>query len=116
MRFALIATSVAAAVAVPFAVGASGPQMSGDQFLSAVRCAAYQDVARPDAELAEVKYQLNTEARLQPAETAAQARAEVRDIARNAVNSAAAANVSMINQPSCAGAQLATGADSPEAV
>jgi hypothetical protein len=116
MRFALIATSVAAAVAVPFAVGVSGPQMSGDQFLSAVRCVAYQDVARSDAELAEVKYQLNTEARLQPAETAAIARAEVRDIAREAVNGAADANGSMINQPICAGAQLATGADSPEAV
>jgi hypothetical protein len=116
MRFALIATSVAAAVAVPFAVGASGPQMSGDQFMSAVRCVAYQDVARSDAELAEVKYQLNTEARLQPAEMAAQARAEVRDIAREAVNANADANGSMINQPICAGAQLATGADSPEAV
>jgi hypothetical protein len=116
MRFALIATSVAAAVAVPFAVGASGPQMSGDQFLSAVRCVASQDLARPDAELAAAKYQLNTEARLQPAETAAQARAEVRDIARNAVNGAAGANGSMIVQPSCAGAQLATGVDSPEAV
>jgi len=116
MRFALIATSVAAAVAVPFAVGASGPQMSGDQCLSAVRCVAYQDVARSDGELAEVKYQLNTEARLQPAEMAAQARAEVRDIAREAVNANAGANGSMISQPACAGAQLATGADSPEAV
>lgn len=114
MRFALIATSVAAAVAVPFAVGASGPQMSGDQFLSAVRCTAYQDVARSDAELAEVKYQLNTEARLQPAETAAMARAEVRDIARNAVNSGADANGVMFG--ACASAQLAAAADSPDAI
>lgn len=113
MRFALIATSVAAAVAVPFAVGASAPQMSGDQFLAAVRCTAYQDIARPDAELAEVKYELNTEARLQPAATAAQARAEVRDIARNAVNSAPGEMGALSG--ACA-AQLATGADSPEAV
>jgi hypothetical protein len=66
--------------------------------------------------LAVVKYQLNTEARLQPAETAAIARAEVRDIARNAVNGEADANRSMVNQPACASAQLATGADSPGAV
>lgn len=116
MRFALIATSVAAAVAVPFAVGASGPQMSGDQFLSAVRCTAYQDIDRSDAELAEVKYQLNTEARRQPAETAAIARAEVRDIARNAVNGAGDGNGSMVGQPACGSTQLFSGADSPEAV
>jgi hypothetical protein len=119
MRFALIATSVAAAVAVPFAMGASGPQMSGDQFLSAVRCTAYADITRPDAELSAAKWDLNAEARRQPAATTALARAEVSSIARKAVNIESAADAAMITHEladACLGAQLATGADSPSAV
>ncbi len=115
MRFAILATTVAAAVAIPFAVAASGPQMSGDQFLTEVRCVAYQNAALPHADVAEAKYQLNAEARRQPAETAAIARAEASSIAREAVNSAGAQSRFILGD-ACAGAQLATGADSPRAV
>lgn len=79
MRFALLATCVAAIVAVPLAVHASGPQMTGAEFLSAVRCVA-SEASDPAAE-----YQLNTEARHQAPETVAQARA----IALQAVNGGA---------------------------
>jgi hypothetical protein len=119
MRFAMIATAAAAAVAAPFAVSAAGPQMSGDQFLTAVRCTAYADIDASDAQLAEAKWLLNAEARLQPMETAARARAEVSDIARKAVNIQTAADAAMIHQEravACSGAQLASGADSPSAV
>lgn len=115
MRFAVLATTAAAAVAIPFAIASAGPQMSGDQFLSEVRCVAYQNAVLPQAEVAEAKYQLNAEARRQPAETAALARAEASSIAREAVNGAGAPNGSSIGA-ACAGAQLATGADSPRAV
>jgi hypothetical protein len=113
MRLALIATGAAALVAIPLAVGAASPQMSGDQFLTAVRCAAYEDVTRPDAELGALKMQLNAEARRQPAETAAQAQAEVDTIARQAVNTNSAADAAMISREraaACAGSELATGA------
>jgi hypothetical protein len=119
MRFALIATATAAAVALPFAPAATAPQMSGEEFLTAVRCTAYQDLDRSDAELAEAKYQLNTEARLQPAEMAAEAQAAVTDIARKAVNIQTAADAVMISQEraaACSGVQLATGADSPSVI
>jgi hypothetical protein len=119
MRFALIATSVAAAVAVPLAVAASGPQMSGAEFLTAVRCTAYEDITRPDAEVSEAKWELNAEARRQPAETAAIARAAVDSIARKAVNIETAADAAMIRHEqaaACLGAQFVTGADSQNAV
>ena len=119
MRFALIATSVAAAVAVPFAMASTGPQMSGDAFLSAVRCTAYADITRPDAEVSEAKWQLNAEARRQPSDTAALARAEVDSIARKAVNIETAADAAMISHEqaaACLGAQFVTGADSQNAV
>jgi len=90
MRFAFFATTAAAVVAVPFALAASGPQMSDQEFINAVRCTAYEDVARPDAQLSETKWQLNSEARRQSAETAALAQAEARDAARQAVNGASA--------------------------
>ena len=54
MRFAVLATAAAAAVAVPLAVSASGPQMSSDQFLSAVRCTAYEDLTREDPGVSDV--------------------------------------------------------------
>lgn len=110
MRFALIATAAAAVVAVPLALGAAGPQMSDDQFLSAVRCVAYEDVVRPDADLGAAKMELNAEARRQPAETAARARAEVSSIARQAVNTRSAEDAVMIRvemAEACAGALFA---------
>jgi hypothetical protein len=119
MRFAMSATVAAAAVAAPFAIGATGPQMSGDEFLTAVRCTAYEDIDASDAQMAEAKWQLNTEARLQPAATAAEARAQVSDIARKAVSIQTAADAAMIHQEraaACSNAQLASGADSPSAV
>jgi hypothetical protein len=112
MRFAVIATVAAAAVAVPLAVSAAGPQMSSDQFLSAVRCTAYEDITRVDEGLAEAKWQLNTEARRQPAETAALAQAEASAIARR-VYSADAGDLTQEHAAACAGAYLATLADSP---
>jgi hypothetical protein len=118
MHFALVATGAAALVAVPLALGVTGPQMSGDQFLSAVRCVAYADVTRPDAELGVVKMELNAEARRQPAATAAQAEAEVGAIARQAVNTESAADAAMLHSEraqACAGAQLAIGAASSDA-
>lgn len=84
MRFALIATTIAAAVAVPLGVAAAGPQMSEDQFISAVRCTAFEDVRHANASLGEEKWLLNAEARRQAPETAAQARAEVGAIAQQA--------------------------------
>lgn len=112
MRFAVLATVAAAAVAVPLAVSAGGPQMSSDQFLSAVRCTAYEDLSRSDAGLAEAKWQLNAEARRQSAETAALAEAEVSTIARSAYSADAGA-LTQDHAAACA-AQLATASDSPQ--
>lgn len=111
MRFAVIATAAAAAVAVPLAVAASGPQMSSDQFLSAVRCTAYENLSGADAGLTEAKWQLNAEARRQSAETAEQALAEVTQIARQAY-SAEPGVLTQEQAAACAGAQVAAGADS----
>lgn len=114
MRFALIATTAAAAVAVPLAMAAAGPQMSSDQFLSAVRCTAYEDISRSDADLAQAKWQLNSEVRRQAPETAAQAYAQVDAIARQAVNTQDPADQAMLvaeGAAACQGAQLAAGAD-----
>lgn len=108
MRFALIATAAAAVVAVPVAVAASGPQMTRDQFLTAVRCAAYEDAA--GADLVDAKWQLNAEARRQSAEVAALAKAEATSIARQAVNIAGPDEAAMLRlerAAACAGAQLA---------
>jgi hypothetical protein len=119
MRFALIATTVAAAAAAPLAVSATGPAMSPQQFLSEVRCTAYADIALSDAALAEAKWRLNTEARQQAPETAALARAEINEIARKAVSIQTAADAAMIHRESmaaCSGAAMAAGADSPSAV
>jgi|GEM_PF-1973468 len=119
MRFALIATAAAAAVAVPFASGATGPAMSAEQFLSEVRCTAYADIALSDAALADAKWMLNAEVRQQAPETAAMARSEVSQIARKAVSIQTAADAAMLHQEraaACSGAALAAGADSPSAV
>jgi hypothetical protein len=119
MRFALIATAAAAAVAVPFAAGVAGPAMSPEQFLTEVRCTAYADIDLSDSELAEAKWALNAEARQQSPELAAQARAEIREIARKAVSIQSPADAVMIHREraaACSGALLAAGADSPSAV
>jgi len=94
MRFALIATTAAAVVAVPFALAAAGPQMTSDQFLTAVRCVAYENVT--GAQVADAKYQLNAEGNRQSTETLAAAEAEVSAIARQAVNSQTAQDQAML--------------------
>jgi hypothetical protein len=111
MRFALVATVAAAAVAIPLAVSATGPQMSSDQFISAVRCTAYEDLAGARSELSGVKWELNAEARRQPAETAAQAQTEVSTIADEARSTGAAA-LSQEREAACAGSNLTAEADS----
>ena len=82
MRFALIATSVIAAAATPFAANAFGPTMSGQEFVTAVRCTAIEQAAHPETDFSAERLLLNLEARSQPAEMAAAARAEVLAISR----------------------------------
>lgn len=96
MRIALIATSAAAVFAVPLAVDLAAPQMTPAQFVEAVRCTAYQAAIDPAADLSAAKMQLNAEARRQPAEAAAQAYAESRAIARQAVISESGAGGAII--------------------
>lgn len=98
MRFATIVTSVTAAVAAPFIVAAAGPQMSDEQFVDAVRCTAYEQVIEPHAPLGLTKASLNAEARRQPAETTARARAEVDAITAQAVTVENPAEVAMLHQ------------------
>jgi hypothetical protein len=117
MRFALIATTAAAVVAVPFALAAAGPQMTSDEFLSAVRCVAYEDVA--GAPVAAEKFELNAEGQRQSPETIAAAEAEVSAIARQAVNSQSAQDQAMLRSQraaACSTAAIAAGADRPDAV
>ncbi len=109
MRFALIAATLTAAAATPLVLAAAGPQMSGEQFLSAVRCTAYEDVIRPQTDLGELKMRLNSEARRQPAETAGRAQAEVDAIVRQAAASRTAPERDALRQAranACAGAAL----------
>ena len=73
MRFALIATDAAAVIAIPLATSATLPQMTRAEFVTAVRCAAYEDLVRRWAAAAVVKFRLNGEAMRQPAEALAQA-------------------------------------------
>jgi hypothetical protein len=115
MRFAFIATAAAAAIAGPFALSITGPQMSADQFLSAVRCTAYEDALAGGAGLGEAKWQLNAEARRQTAETAALAQAEISSIAQRAARAGAAGLVHE-HAAACADDQMARGADSQERV
>ena len=101
MRFALVATSIAAVIAVPFAVSASGAQMTSAEFLSAVQCAAYEDSAGADVD--GLKFQLNAEAQRQAPDTVAEARA----IARQAVNTDAASNAVGVDLACTPGALIA---------
>jgi|CXWL01.1.fsa_nt_gi hypothetical protein len=112
MRFALIATSVAAALLSPVVADVAGPQMTGDQFIAEVRCTAYQQVAHPNLELGAERMRLNAEARRQPVETAVAARAEARSVSREAsaiANSDEASMMRAERNAACAGATLASG-------
>ena len=105
MRFALIATSVAAVIAIPLAAGASAPQMSSDAFVSAVRCTAYENVALPNADVGAAKFRLNGEAAKQSAAAVAEAHKAASDIARAA---AAADNSDALAQRACHGMTAAS--------
>ena len=113
MRFAVIATCVAAVVAVPLAVQTSGPQMSRSEFLVAVSCVAQHSAAAPQGAFSAAQYQLNAEAQRQTAETAAEARA----LALQAVSGAGGADGAMMQAESaaCAGAALIAGAHAQSA-
>ena len=120
MRFALIATGAAAIAALPAVVVLSGPQMESRQFLSAVRCAAYESVSSTADEFGPVRYRLNAEARRQPIDTAVQAQIEARTIAREAAGIANGGDTAILNQvraSACAeaGSQIARGAGAPDA-
>jgi len=111
MRFALIATGAAALVAIPMAIGMSGPQMAPDQFVSAVRCTAFEVATQPKAETGAARMQLNSEALRQSAATVEAARTEASEVARQAVISESAGNAAMLRQEqaaACAGSQMAT--------
>lgn len=96
MRFAAIATAAAAAVAIPLGLQAAGPQMSGEQFINAVRCTAYESVLSPREDLGAAKMRLNAEAVRQPADVTQAAHNEVNDIARRAAAVANPADQAMI--------------------
>jgi hypothetical protein len=105
MRFAFVTTGLAAAVAVPLAMAATGPQMSRGEFLNAVRCTAYEDANGAATGLGLAKWRLNSEASRQSADVAVAAHAEVKAVARAAVN-----GESMPIAASCADGALADGA------
>ena len=111
MRFALIATSAAAAVAAPFVVAAAGPQMSSDEFLTAVRCTAYEQVTSPRTDLGAAKLRLNAEARRQDPATAEAARSQERVIAQQAAAVENASDVAILDAhaSSCAAGQMTAG-------
>lgn len=112
MRFALIATSAAAAVAAPFVVAAAGPQMSSNEFITAVRCTAYEQVTSPQTNLGAAKVRLNAEARRQAPETAEAARSQVTVIAKEAagVENASDAAILRARASSCADGLVASSA------
>ena len=81
--------------------------MSSNEFLAAVRCAAYEDVS--GAQVEDAKYALNAEGRRQSAETVAVAAAEVDAIALQAVNSQTPADQAMLRAQratACSGAAV----------
>lgn len=86
MRFALFATTAAAIAAAPLVAEIAAPSMSEHEFLTAVRCAAYEDVTAGD--VSGMKLRLNAEARRQSPDTARRAGEEVRIIAREAESAA----------------------------
>lgn len=113
MRFALITTAVAAAVAMPFALAAAGPQMAPGEFVSAVRCTAFEQVVAPQQDLGAIKMQLNGEARRQAPDVAQRARADAAAIAQAAVNIESPADMAMMRahaRSACAQADVLAGA------
>jgi hypothetical protein len=106
MRFASLVTLVAAVASAPLMASATSPTMAEQDFVGAVRCAAYDSLpqfAGENAAIARVRAELNTELHNQPVEAAARARAEARAIARQALQ----ADVSALRQDreaACAGA------------
>jgi hypothetical protein len=114
MRFALIATSAAAVAAAPFAAALIGPQMSPDQFLSAVRCTAYEGAVGEGARAEQ--WRLNTEARRQAPDTTVEARAEARQIARQAQNVRSDADAASLRAAACGDRQIALDAEDGNAV
>ena len=108
MRIALIATAAAAAVVAPLAVQASGPQMSGDTFVQAVRCAAYDAALEGGAP--GLRARLNLEAQRQPAEAVLRAHNEVKSInaeARAVANPADAVMMRAERAAACSPAHIA---------
>lgn len=86
MQFARIVTVVAAVIGAPLAAASTQPMHSGE-FLSRVRCAAYESLpqfAGENPALGAERLRLNAELRRQPASTAAAAEAQVRSIALHA--------------------------------
>ncbi len=83
MHFAQITTIVAAVLMAPLAVAAVGPSMGSGEFVSAARCVAYASLPQVEgasASLRVAQFRLDAEATRQPAEVAATARTEVREI------------------------------------
>ena len=110
MRFALIATAAAAAIAVPLAVQASGPQMSGEAFVSAVRCTAYEGALSRGEGLAAERARLNVEAQRQPAAAVQRAHNEVNTVnaeLRAVANPADAAMMRAERAAACSAAHVA---------
>lgn len=101
MRFAALATVLAAVASVPLVWGASAPSMSGAEFLNASRCEAYQGLT--EGSQGWVQAGLNAEARRQPAAIVAEASAEVSAIAARAAHEDEA-NLRMAREAACASA------------
>jgi len=117
MRFALIATAAAAAIAIPVAVQASGPSMSGDDFVQAVRCAAYDSAIEAQAAAAE-RARLNLEAQRQSPEAVLRAHNEVNTVqaeARAVANPRDAAMMRAERAAACSPAHVAAGQGNPDA-
>jgi len=114
MRFALIATAVAALVATPLALSAVGPSMSPDAFLGAARCAGYQSILPATAEPGWMQAGLNAEARRQPAAIAAKAGADINAIATRAASVRTPDDVAalrMAREAACGGGAVADQTD-----
>jgi hypothetical protein len=112
MRLAAVAATLTTALVTPFVLAVSGPQMSEAQFLSAVRCTAYENVFAPRADLSGAKMQLNAEARRQLDATVDRAFAEVDAVARragSAETAAARAQLHAEQLAACAGASVLAG-------
>lgn len=108
MRTALIAASVAAVLITPLVIETSGPRMSGEAFVSAVRCAAHDAALDPRGANAAERARLNVEAQRQTTHAVARAHNEVIAISaahRAVANPADAAMMRAEREAACAGAQ-----------